>query len=365
VINNNNFALNFKGTSGDRAPRGGKRNNVINSLLSDSNRVFGKADGAFDSEVIDSNTDNSFVEGRYSNPTQTIPKIILAAETNNLKKLQRQNAFFTGLGSLEYSTASSNNQFGEQAFIGAKTGEDSRSYTCAVSADGSKVVGYSDSSDRLNCKAFIWDRNAGVQDLGSLGGSISQAYDVCANGSKVVGYSHNGTHGEAFIWSRDRGMLGLGTLGGSFSSARAISSDGTHVVGCSHNGANEEAFIWDKKTGIQGLGHLGANKLGKTSSVAYDVCVSGSKVVGYSYNGSEKEAFVWDRKTGMRSLKSVLSKCGLNLKGWQLTEAKTISDDGLTIAGIGINPNGIQEAWMARLDARGGLLARLFGARSR
>jgi probable HAF family extracellular repeat protein len=338
VINNNNFVLNFKGTSGDRTLRGRKGNHLMSSLFGD-----GGKDRVLATYFTNENSiagGNDLLEGRDSNPTHTIPKIILATETNNVKEWQKvrrcfnskalptQSAFFTGLGNLEDSTAS---------------------------LDNYKTIASSNNGEQ----ALIGDGNALIQDLGSLGGSVTQAYDICADGSKIVGYSHNGTHGEAFIWSRDRGMIGLGTLGSSFSIARAISSDGTQVVGCSHNGANEEAFIWNEKTGMLGLGHLGYNKLGKTSSVAYDICADGSMVVGYSYNGRNKEAFIWDRKTGMRSLKSVLSKCGLNLKGWQLTEAKTISDDGLTITGIGINPNGIQEAWMARLDARGGLLARL------
>jgi hypothetical protein len=54
----------------------------------------------------------------------------------------------------------------------------------------------------------------------------------------------------------------------------------------------------------------------------------------------------------MRSLQSVLTNdFGLDLAGWQLTIARGISADGLTITGYGVNPNGNTEAWVAYLGA--------------
>ena len=55
----------------------------------------------------------------------------------------------------------------------------------------------------------------------------------------------------------------------------------------------------------------------------------------------------------MRSLQSVLTTdfgLGTSLTGWQLIEARGISTDGLTIAGIGTNPSGATEAWVAQLQ---------------
>ena len=37
------------------------------------------------------------------------------------------------------------------------------------------------------------------------------------------------------------------------------------------------------------------------------------------------------------------------LSGWTLTEARAISDDGLTIAGLGFDPHGNTQGWIATI----------------
>jgi probable HAF family extracellular repeat protein len=84
-----------------------------------------------------------------------------------------------------------------------------------VSADGSVVVGYSNSAN--GGRAFRWT-SAGMTDLGTLpGGNHSVAYGVSADGSVVVGYSNNPNEGRAFLYAH-RVMLDvqdwLGSVGG-------------------------------------------------------------------------------------------------------------------------------------------------------
>ena len=52
----------------------------------------------------------------------------------------------------------------------------------------------------------------------------------------------------------------------------------------------------------------------------------------------------------------------LDLTGWQLMHATAISDDGLTIAGYGINPNGSKEPWMATIPEPCSILLLSLGA---
>ena len=70
-------------------------------------------------------------------------------------------------------------------------------------------------------------------DLGTLGGSFSDAVDVSDSG-QVVGFSS--TAGDEafhpFSWTRSSGIVDLGTLGGSFSKAETVNASG-QVVGFS------------------------------------------------------------------------------------------------------------------------------------
>ncbi len=97
-----------------------------------------------------------------------------------------------------------------------------------------------------------------------------------------------------------------------------------------------------------GLGDLPG---GETTSSAYDVSGDGSIVVGDSNAGSPDDdsptAFIWDSGNGIRNLKDVLeTDYGLDLTDWQLQRATGISDDGNTIVGTGINPDGVEEGWL-------------------
>ena len=193
--------------------------------------------------------------------------------------------------------------------------------------------------------------------------STSRAFGVSSDASVVIGYgssalsweSYEGAT-EAFRWTNDGGMVGLGDLpGGYFDSVEcAVSSDGQVIVGkgsstasfASFEGATE-AFLWTNDGGMVGLGDLLG---GHFWSVANAVSSDGKVVVGGGHAEVDWEAFVWDSVNGMRSLKDVLvNQCGLELTGCSLRNAYGISADGLTIVGIGDNPNGDTEAWIVTI----------------
>lgn len=117
------------------------------------------------------------------------------------------------------------------------------------------------------------------------------------------------------------------------------------IVGRGTSDLGNEAFRWTADGGMVGLGDLPG---GSFSSTASSVSADGSVVLGFGQTSLGQEAFLWDETNGMRSLQEVLSgELGLDLTGWQLTEATAVSADGRTIVGNGTNPNGFEEGWIA------------------
>jgi hypothetical protein len=67
-------------------------------------------------------------------------------------------------------------------------------------------------------------------------------------------------------------------------------------------------------------------------------------------------AFIWTESFGMRALSEVLEQSGIDLTGWTLVSANSISADGSTIVGYGINPNGATEGFRALVPEPGTVL---------
>jgi len=248
--------------------------------------------------------------------------------------------------------------------LGDLPGESFHSIASGVSADGSVVVGSSEGD--LGDEAFRWTAESGMASLGDLGGGIFRSYarGTSADGSVVVGYGASGWGSEAFRWEDLNGNglvdpyerldnqceFDLGDLaGGAFRSfASGVSADGSVVVGSSEADLGDEAFRWTAESGMRTLGELPG---GIYFAGASDVSADGSIVVGTSYSDEGAEAFIWDSANGIRELDEVLIGLGLEqaLTGWELEEARGISDDGLAIVGTGVNPDGDLEAWIAIL----------------
>ena len=127
--------------------------------------------------------------------------------------------------------------------------------------------------------AFLWEGDV-VQDLGTLGGNYSFAYDISASG-QVVGraYIANGDS-HAFLWE-DGAMDDLGTLGSSYSEARGINALG-QVVGRSGTVDGEgHAFLWENGV-MYDLNDLVPNGSEWVLQYAFDTNDRG-QIVGYGW----------------------------------------------------------------------------------
>lgn len=197
-----------------------------------------------------------------------------------------------------------------------------------VSVDGSVIVGH------VTDNAVRWVNGIPT----TIGAGV--AWGVSGDGAVVVGSSPGG---EAFRWS-DGVLTPLGDLPGGHiqSVAFDVSDDGSTIVGRGRSASGSEAFRWTAETGMVGLGDLPG---GAFDSAAYAVSEDGSVIVG----DSGWNAFYWTATLGMTNLKELLEGMGLDLSGWQLQRATAVSADGNTIVGWGLNPEGEDEAWLARV----------------
>lgn len=131
--------------------------------------------------------------------------------------------------------------------------------------------------------------------------------------------------------------------------ARTISRDGQTLGGGSNYGSGGlfKPVLWQGSTTPTAIPFLAggdADDYGEVLALNGDGTLAG----GYSYRNPSgaREAFIWDSAHGTRSLQQVLTaEHDAVLTGWTLQEVRSISADGVVLAGVGLN-NGATEGWV-------------------
>lgn len=285
------------------------------------------------------------------------------------------------------------------------------SFAFAASFDGSILIGRA--RDASAHRAVRWDGPGHVmstlpQPTGFAGGATAQG--ISQDGRTISGWVTDGqltAYGNVAAFRIDDGVLtglpvpvqGQGSDSGSFG---VPSADGAVLVGrvrtagvayagarwngtsfslvprliggadyCQIFGTSADGQVWVGQScstaaptyasgepcrwqgglptglgGIPGQGIIGA---------AVSCTSDGAVVVGFTtLNDGQVRAFHWDALHGMRALSTVLANdYGISTAGWILQRATMISPDGDAIVGLGLNPAGMPEGWIARLGCGG------------
>ena len=225
-------------------------------------------------------------------------------------------------------------------------------------------------------KSYRWTAEGGFQDIGQAVtdltpdpaalrkiGVVGEA--ISGDGNTIAGNWYDTRIGlptltalpsseGGFRWTASSGLqklphLSASPLGvtitndpsssGPYSSVSGISRDGATIVGQSR-GSNGlvQATYWREGTAT-GLGFLTGftptetARYSKFATNALAASADGSVIVGQMENSDDGSAWRWSSSTGMQDLNVLATNAGINLNGFTLADAASVSDNGQFITG--------------------------------
>jgi probable HAF family extracellular repeat protein len=208
----------------------------------------------------------------------------------------------------------------------------------------SQVVGWSYTGDSPNTScpslfplatdSFIWSKEKGMQDLGTLAGTCTLVTGLNNKGTVVGIYVDDAQIERGFLWDsgsiRDLG----GSLGGDFASAEGINDQGV-TFGWAYLAGNTvyHPAIWKGVGELTDLGVLVPNSCGFASAINSKTQIVGASLAGCNFD-SNTSAFLWqdDQMIDLNAL--IAPGASLHLQ-W----AQNINDRG-EIAGSGLDADG-------------------------
>jgi uncharacterized membrane protein len=249
-----------------------------------------------------------------------------------------------------------------------------------VADDGTAVgLAYDETGNPI---AFIWNAVEGMTRLPvNRPDTFSRANGISHDGSIVFGWNDQADgYRSGVIWQNRMPLDLVDADGYPIGEASAANADGSVVVGGGYYTANgSEAWRWTAATGVQPIGILPSSApvaprfaypAGRPArfdqsrpaagerphgflppeSFAFAVSDDGNVVVGASGVWPVRNASIWTPATGLELLSDYASARGITLPdGWLLASASSISADGLTIGGWGIDPDGHMGAFLIDL----------------
>jgi probable HAF family extracellular repeat protein len=191
--------------------------------------------------------------------------------------------------------------------------------------DVGQIVGMSVAPGFTN-HAVLWSAMGVIQDLGTLGGSNSEAVDINASG-QVIGWSQ--TTGNAathsFLWTSGGGMQDLNaTVDPGITSVVEINASGQIVGTYVTSGGQSHAFLYTPGSGLRDLGTLGG-----TTSAPTGLNDNGQVVGSSKLSNGTTHAFFWSPSDGMEDITAVTG----------VPEVRRLNDNLQTLTGT-VPPTG-------------------------
>ena len=215
-----------------------------------------------------------------------------------------------------------------------------QSLAWGLSGDGSTLVGQVRLSDN-NTLAAYWKTDGELVRLGESGPN-SRANDTNADGSVIVGWSESPNTGiwQPTVWD-ERGPVVLASTK-AFCEATAVSPTGVIIVGQSYDESRDlrVAALWlnsDFGWVQESLGALPGTFAGYGQATALDLSDDGHIIVGFnSFNPNRSTGFIWTLEDGLVDVHEYLTDHGARTpEGFRINSVTGISDDGMYMTGFG------------------------------
>lgn len=140
--------------------------------------------------------------------------------------------------------------------------------------DNGTIVGMSWDPAVSAYQAVRWQRVGGVWTIGRLPSGIAGSGKAINNNEDIVGVACVGPapcQQHAMLWPAGGGLVDIGTLGGTTSEANGVNNAGL-VVGTARNKLGyDRAFSWTLAAGMKDLGALGGDRTVGTAQAVNDL----------------------------------------------------------------------------------------------
>lgn len=218
-------------------------------------------------------------------------------------------------------------------------------YCDSISSDGSTVVGWTNlSGPPLSQRLWRWTAATGTTLLPKGLGYDLQATRILSGDGRYV------VSGGNRYDTIDGGTINVAS--GSFTSpsVTSISNDGKSMVGYMSgmrlpdgSYANHSGFVWTELGGLEDLGSMPGSRETFPRFMSGD----GQTVLGWA----DGYTCIWTHSTGMVDFNAYLASIGASTLGMTNLSFSGISDDGMTIAGMGYTAAGDFRGWVMNVPA--------------